>query len=128
MSSPRGGDSENGREAAADLSYLTNAPWTSTGYGNQCGIFAPRLAKDYEFAVSAFFGLEGARLKVGDYWVLPGVQNQYGNETIEAHCKAWFDDDLRAGAVLTLIDVWVFDPDIWKGLNVISWTPVDHDP
>jgi hypothetical protein len=30
--------------------------------------------------------------------------------------------------VLTLMDVWALGPDAVKGLNVASWTPVDHDP
>ena len=35
---------------------------------------------------------------------------------------------LRGGLVLSLVDVFVLEPAVWRELNVASWVPVDHDP
>lgn len=51
----------------------------------------------------------------------------YGNEAIREHATA-FLGGLRGGAVFTLMDVWVLDPSIWRELNTICWTPIDHEP
>ncbi len=38
----------------------TNAPWSSSGYGQQAAMFAPRLAETHEVGISAFQGLTGS--------------------------------------------------------------------
>jgi len=35
---------------------------------------------------------------------------------------------LRGGLVFTLMDVWVLNPDACRELNMVCWTPVDHEP
>jgi glycosyltransferase involved in cell wall biosynthesis len=109
------------------LLWHSNAPWASTGYAGQTALFTPRLAEHYELAVSAFYGLEGSPLAYGNFQVLPGLGGSFGNEAIEGHAERWFGS-LRGGLVVTLMDVWVLDPRIWKKLNVACWCPVDHDP
>ena len=42
------------------LLWHSNAPWAPTGYGQQTGLFAPRLAEKYDMAISSFYGLEGS--------------------------------------------------------------------
>ncbi|MDP3937550.1 MAG: hypothetical protein Q8R92_05365, partial [Deltaproteobacteria bacterium] len=64
--------------------FHTNSPWAGTGYGQQCGLFAPRLAEHFDLAISAFYGLEGGRLGFGDITIFPGLSSTYGNEVIEA--------------------------------------------
>ena len=108
--------------------WHTNAPWSTTGYGSQCALFAPHFAERYDLVVSAFYGLEGAPLEFGNYRILPGLGQTYGNESIHAHCRTHFDGDIRGGLVLTLLDVWVLNPEVWGQLNTVCWVPVDHDP
>lgn len=121
-------------EDRSKLIWHSNSGWASTGYGSQTALFTPRLAERYDVAVSAFFGLEGAPLKLGEIKVLPGIANTYGNETIQGHAEHFFgngvkgETHLRDGLVLTLMDVWVLEPRIWRTMNVCSWVPVDHDP
>lgn len=115
-------------EALPKLLIHSNAPFATTGYGVQCGIFAPRLARTYDTAVSCFYGLEGNRLKLGDIWLYPGLGQTYGNETIEHHVRKHFDGDPRGGLVMSLIDVWVLQPLIWRQFNTCCWVPVDHEP
>lgn len=111
------------------LIWHSNSPWTPTGYGQQTGLFLPYLKQAYpEIACSAFYGLEGAPITWDGIPVLPGVGGQYGDEFLVQHAKRFFGGDQRAGLVVTLMDVWVLDPQ-WLGqLNAACWVPVDHDP
>lgn len=106
----------------------SNAPWAPTGYGQQCGLFAARLAEHFDTGVSCFYGLEGAKLNQGSVTLYPGMGSTYGNEAIFPNARSHFGGDPRGGLVMTLMDVWVLDPALWRGLNVASWVPVDHDP
>jgi len=100
-----------------------------TGYGSQTATFTPRLAEDFDLGISAFYGLEGNRLSFNDkITVYPGMGSTYGNEVIEPHARNHFQGDLRGGLVLTLMDVWVLNPAIWRQFNLASWVPVDHAP
>ena len=59
--------------------------------------------------------------------VYPGLGSTHGNETIHDHATIHLGN-LRGGTVLTLMDVWVLDPIVWRQMNVCSWVPVDHEP
>lgn len=34
----------------------------------------------------------------------------------------------RDGLLLTLMDVWVLNPDVLAQMNTVSWVPIDHEP
>ena len=106
----------------------TNAPWAGTGYGQQCALFAPRLAESYDLTISSYYGLEGAIIPWRGIPVLPGMGSTYGNETILDHARVTFGENRRAGLVMTLMDVWVLDPGVWSQLHTVCWVPVDHQP
>jgi glycosyltransferase involved in cell wall biosynthesis len=91
-------------------------------------LFAPRIAQEHELAISAFYGLEGARLDWEGIQVFPGLGGEYGNGCLVDHATRWFGDDPRGGVVMTLMDVWVLSPQMASQLNMASWVPVDHDP
>ena len=99
-----------------------------TGYGQQCGLILPQLAKHYDVACSSFYGLEGARIIWNDIPIFPGVGGEYGNQSLPVHARSHFGGDQRGGLVLTLLDVWVMDPRMIATLNAACWVPVDHDP
>lgn len=42
------------------------------------------------------------------------------------HANRYFGGE--RGIVVTLMDVWVIDPQMAAGLNLACWTPIDHDP
>lgn len=107
--------------------WHSNAPFAPTGYGQQTALFAPLLAEDFDVALSSFYGLSGAPLGYEGIKVYPGLDGQFGNETIPWHAKHFFGD-LRDGLVFTLMDVWVLNPAVMTQVNMASWVPVDHDP
>lgn len=110
------------------LLWHSNAGWSPTGYGQQTGLFAPRIAEHYDIGISAFYGLEGARLNWNGIITYPGMQPDMGNKTLLPHAKAHFGGDVRNGLVVTLLDVWVMAPEMARKLNMACWVPVDHEP
>ena len=88
--------------------WHSNAPWSPSGYGRQVALFAPRLARHAELALSAFHGLQGARLRWEGLDVYPALGGTYGNECILGHAESFFGS-LRGGLVLTLLDVPALD-------------------
>jgi glycosyltransferase involved in cell wall biosynthesis len=105
----------------------SNAPWTSTGYGQQTALLAPRLAEKYDLAISSFFGLEGSPITWEGIPVFPGIQGEYGDGVLVQHAREFFGNP-RDGLVITLMDVWVLDAAPMSQMNVACWTPVDHQP
>lgn len=104
--------------------WHSNAPFAPTGYGNQTDIFSRALAKrGHDVTVSAFYGLQGGRLKSGNIILLPAGHKEYGSDVLEAHYQVHQPD-----VFLTLMDVWVLDPRVTEKLPVAAWTPVDHQP
>jgi glycosyltransferase involved in cell wall biosynthesis len=111
-----------------NLIWHSNSPFAGTGYGQQTALFAQRLKEHYNLSSSAFYGLEGAIVPWKGIPVLPGIGQTWGNETIEEHVRTVFGPDPRNGLVVTLMDAWVLDPNIWRRFNVASWVPIDHEP
>lgn len=107
--------------------WHSNAPWSPTGYGNQTGLFTPRLnVAGYDVAVSAFYGLHGSILSWNGLPVMPGGAHAYGVDMLPQHAAAWFKGD--PGLIVTLVDVWVLDGPGHQRLPVCCWTPIDHSP
>jgi glycosyltransferase involved in cell wall biosynthesis len=107
--------------------WHSSAPWSPSGYGRQVALFASRLARHAELAISAFHGLQGARIRWNGLDVYPSFGGTYGNECILGHAESFFGRP-RDGLVLTLLDVPALDTAIWSRLDVACWVPVDHDP
>jgi len=79
----------------------------------------------HEVTISLTFGAQGW---VGEYdgmRVLPvGPRvTLYGQELLGMHARA-----VRADVVWSLIDVFIFDPSIWRNLPWAAWLPIDAEP
>ncbi len=104
--------------------WVSNAPHSPTGYGNQTQVNVPRLkALGHEMSVTAFYGLQGAPSNWNGVLVLPASQNPYGNDVIVADAT-----HVEADIVITLMDVWVLAPEIMSQVAWYPWLPIDHDP
>lgn len=104
--------------------WQSNAPWAGTGYGQQTRIVLRALkAAGHDPVCFAFYGLNGGPIRYDDYEVLPASNySDWGNDVIKAHIER-----SRAEAVVTLMDLFVLDDDIWSKLDPpwIAWTPLD---
>lgn len=105
--------------------WVSNAPWTPTGYGQQTALVCRRLAADgHDVAIAANYGLQGRMTRWEGIEVLPQGFDQYGNDIIPMHAEYH-----RADWLVTLYDVWAFKATAQlQTRNVAAWTPVDHRP
>lgn len=104
----------------------SNAPWMTTGYGQQAGLLATGLmAHGHEVVISAFCGLEGPPVGWHGAKVLPSVAagDPLGSALLAEHAKAE-----RPDLVITLCDVWALETAKIDGLPLACWLPVDCDP
>jgi FkbM family methyltransferase len=110
------------------------APWVGTGYGQQTATFTPRLkALGHDVAISAYYGLHGARLRWNDIPCYPAYEASYGNDVIVTHALDHFDvqgkpypEAAASGLIITLTDVWVLSAPLLPDMCVACWAPVDH--
>jgi len=104
--------------------WLSNAPWSATGYGNQTDMFVWRLRDlGHEITCSNFYGLQGAPQKLDGMLMLPAGRDAFGQDVIAADAE-----HVGADIVITLVDAWVLSPEITRRFNWVAWAPIDHDP
>lgn len=103
------------------------APLSSTGYGVQTGLFAPRIAKlGHEVAISCMTSVAD---HVGEWEGLtlyPGGMTAFSADILHAHARHFFGGG--PGLVLTLYDAWAVTPEAVAGLAAAAWAPVHSDP
>jgi glycosyltransferase involved in cell wall biosynthesis len=104
--------------------WVSNAPWCPSGYGEQSGLFIPRLAaQGHELAVLCNWGLSGQPSSWNGFACYPS-DGLWGNRTLPA-----FAATLEVDQVVALCDAFVLKPDSWTGdFQVANWAPVDHTP
>lgn len=103
----------------------SNAPWSSSGYGQQIAEILPLIAAEgYPTAMCDFFGLEGGKLLIDGVLHYPKINHVYGSDAMVLHAK-----DFKADVAFALQDQWVLHPnDLQQTNRFIPITPVDHDP
>jgi glycosyltransferase involved in cell wall biosynthesis len=104
--------------------WHSNAPWSASGYGQQTKFNTPIIeALGHNIAISAYCGLDGAILNMGNIPVYPRRYDPYGNDVILAHAN-----NFKADVIMSLMDVWVLHTENWPfGTRWIPWFPIDHD-
>lgn len=106
----------------------SNSPRLKTGYGVQTGLLATRLRDaGHDVAISAFVGQYGTATWNG-ITVYPGGADQVGNDVLPKHALHHFGGDPKGGWIITLLDVFVLNPEPLRDFNVAAWCPVDHAP
>jgi len=114
------------------------APWVGTGYGNQTGLFAPRVASlGHDVAISAYYGLAGTKMRWRGLTVYPHYAESYGTDVVVPHALDHFGatagkhlnmrEAAGRGVIITLGDVWTFRAPLLAEMNVAAWVPIDHE-
>lgn len=86
-----------------------------------------RLRADgHQVAVFCNYGLNGAIIEWDGFRLYPNNADSYGNELVGMWADHWFAGE--PGQIITLYDVWCFDPKAFDGAHVASWVPIDHTP
>lgn len=112
------------------IAFYSNSPKAATGYGTQTRQLLTRMKADgHDVCVLGLWGNESGmdafQTPHGIIPIWPHGSVHYGLDVVDAQARAWLGEE--PGWVITLYDVWVLQ-NVWKGLPVASWTPVDHDP
>lgn len=108
------------------ISWMSNAPWCASGYGNQTKNFIHRIkGLGHDVSLIANWGLEGGMLNWNGIQIYPKGIQQWSNDIAAAH-------SVRAGSeiLITLFDTWPLNPDQLQqhGIRWVPWYPVDMDP
>jgi glycosyltransferase involved in cell wall biosynthesis len=105
------------------LTWLSNAPWTATGYGCQTRHFTKRFNKEgYPTAVIANYGHQGSPINWEGILCFGQAFHPFCADVAGADSH-----EFRADAMLSFMDVWVMQG-IDLGIRWIQWIPIDHDP
>ena len=109
-----------------NINWHSNAPFVSTGYGNQTKLFTPRIKKlGYEVSITSLFGLQAGIIGFTDgISIYPSGKHPYGQDIIGA--SAAFN---KADIIITLFDIWPIEPhNIPSNIAWFPWFPVDCEP
>jgi glycosyltransferase involved in cell wall biosynthesis len=105
------------------LTWMSNSPWTPSGYGCQTRHITNRLIKaGYPTAVIATYGHTGSPLKVGDLMVYGSGWSPYCADVVDAHSV-----NFKADVMISFMDIWVYNTSDIR-TRWVQWIPVDHDP
>lgn len=111
------------------------APWAPTGYGQQTGIFAPRIkALGHDIALSIYYGHQGSEITWNGLRCLPAYSANYGTDVCMQHALVHFGaenlpslaDASCEGIIILLGDAWTFEVPLLDQMSVAAWVPVDH--
>lgn len=107
------------------MKILWGSNWfAQSAYAQQSNMFVPLLRKaGHDMMV---FNLSNGvgKPQIDDGIPVIGVgYDALGNDMITHYVSKHQID-----AVITLVDVWRFQPEIWQGVPFYPWTPVDHKP
>ena len=119
---PQGG----GLTTEMKITWMSNAPWCASGYGNQTRLFCTRLKESgHDVSIIALWGLEGGMLTWNGIPTYPKGLATWSNDIAAAHT-------VNAGSdiLITLFDAWPLVPEQLQqhGVRWIPWYPVDMDP
>lgn len=100
------------------------APWAPTGYGTQTAIWTKYLKdQGHEVAISTYFGSPGRERIWNGMKVFPPPQDGVVTSLVMGHIQRFKPD-----VVIILADVWIMNPQIFKGIPTLAWVPADCSP
>jgi glycosyltransferase involved in cell wall biosynthesis len=108
-----------------NIGWMSNHRRVGSGYGNQTNLFAPALKKaGHDVSIFTFYGIDGhASLDEDGIISYPGYRDGYCNDIIEAHMSY-----TGADLLITLVDPWVLDANVYGKLPWAAWAPIDSAP
>ena len=126
----RSGAAASPGTAAHGIVIGSNAPWASTGYGEQTAQVVRRLKQaGHPVAVASNYGLEASIMEWEGVRVYPRGFDAYSNDVMPAHLMHFGQELGHQPLMITLFDCWVFRGAGWDVVDrIASWVPIDHFP
>lgn len=104
--------------------WASNAPWVASGYGNQTGLFLPRIkALGHDIHCLGFYGHQGMPAGFEGITVFGSGMLEHGVDMVEP-----LSEFISADITITLYDAWVYEPLAWQKARWVPWFPVDMEP
>ena len=114
--------------------FHTNAPWATTGYGQQARQLVKRMIADgHRIMVAANYGLEATIMEYDadgvSIPVYPRGFDVWNNDIVGPYFDDWSAQHPgHRHMQFTLFDVWVFNSPRFDDIPTVSWVPIDHAP
>lgn len=106
------------------IPFLSNAPWTNTGYGSQVNQVTKRLKElGHELAIFSTFGHQGSPINYNGVQIYGSVSHTFGMDVVRAHAN-----NFNADFVISNMDAWVVEPSMFMDKKWVAWFPVDSEP
>jgi glycosyltransferase involved in cell wall biosynthesis len=106
------------------ISFLSNGPWTPTGYGQQLKLVSQHLKNSgHAISVIAFHGHSGSPIDWNGIPIYGAVAHPFGQDIMRAHA-----DNFKADIIITNMDAWVVEPQMMFDQKWVAWFPVDSEP
>lgn len=104
--------------------WASNAPWVMSGYGNQTGLFLPRIKElGHDISCFGFYGHQGMPANFEGITVFGTGMQEHGVDMLVPLSKF-----TGAHITITLYDAWVYEPLEWMESKWVPWFPVDMEP
>lgn len=102
--------------------WLGNAPMVGSGYGEQAGLFLPRLRDlGHDMAISASYGTDSSPVMWDGIKVYPKTPYAHaGEDVVIGHYQ-----DFGADIVVAFLCQWTLHPEIWREMRTLHLAPVD---
>lgn len=105
------------------LAFLSNSPWTNTGYGMQTKNVILRLKDKHDISVQAFHGHQGSPIDWNGITIYGSVAEPFGQDVMRAHAVNY-----KADVIISNMDSWVIQPQMFFDQKWVAWFPVDAEP
>jgi len=118
-----------GKSRSPRIMWWSNSPGMGTGYSTQTEQVVRRLKRrGHDVAVSSNYGQVGHIGKWNGIPVWPQGYDQYSQDVIWAHFKAFARESPERSQLVTLYDSWVISNSelLQNADEVWCWTPIDH--
>jgi glycosyltransferase involved in cell wall biosynthesis len=100
------------------------ALWGKSAYAHQIRMLIDMLcAAGHTVGQACTFGFAGRKIMLGNVTLYPILNDVHGQDVINAHAI-----NFGADYVISLGDVFMFDPAIWNKFKWIAWATVDSAP
>ena len=104
-----------------NIHLISNSMWAQTGYGGQAKLLVPRLqALGHPMSVTAYYGLQGHTLMMNDTMLFPCGYHPYGMDVAAGNAR-----QVGADILMTNIDLWVCEPQMFMDVPWVPWFPID---
>lgn len=100
------------------------ALWAKSAYSHQIRMLLDVLiSQGHTVGQASTFGFQGRKIQLGDVTLYPQLRDVNGQDVIQAHAE-----NFAADYVISLGDLFMFDPKIWQGMPWVAWATVDSTP